>query len=191
MVKPALKAVPSTKLLKLDLGAGKGLATPEGFTPVDIVPIKYNAKQAFAYTADLTKPWPWKANSVDEVHCAMLIHYFTPDQRRHFFNELHRVLKAGSQARIITPMWSSHRAYIDLRAVWPPVSEGFYHTLNAEWRKQQNDASDMGLRCDFDIAAGYGLHPAIVTRNQDYQQNAVQWSKEAAQDLIACLTARK
>ncbi len=52
---------PETKLLKLDLGAGKGGNTPEGFTPVDL------CKWKGVKVVDLRKRWPWKANSVDEV----------------------------------------------------------------------------------------------------------------------------
>jgi predicted SAM-dependent methyltransferase len=179
------EAQPEPKLIKLDLGAGKGTTTPEGYTPID--------KQAFKgiTVADLTKRWPWKSSSVDEVNCSMMLHYLTPSERVHFFNELHRVLKPGAKAQIVTPMWSSHRAYIDLQTHWPPVSEGFYHSLTKLWREAQNCVDSSGLTCDFDAAAGYSLHPAIVTRNQEYQHNAICWWKEAGQDLIATLTKRE
>ena len=173
------------KRLCLDLGAGKGAATPEGFIPVDKIPFKG------IKVVDLTARWPWRANSVDEVNCSMLLNYLTAKERVHFFNELWRVLKPGAKAQITTPMWSSHRAYIDLQAQWPPVSEGFYHTLSKAWRDAQNSVDTSGLKCDFDATAGYGLHPAIVARNQEYQQNAVMWSKEAAQDLIATVIKRE
>ena len=172
------------KRLCLDLGAGKGALTPEGYTPIDLNPCKG------IKVVDLRKRWPWKSNSVDEVHCAMMLHYLTAHERVHFFNELYRVLKPGAKAQFTTPMWSSHRAYIDIQAQWPPVSEGFYHTLNKNWREAQNAVDTSGLKCDFDVTAGYGLHPAIVTRHQEYQQEAVAWSKEAAQDLFATLIKR-
>lgn len=172
------------KGLRLDLGAGKGGATPEGFIPVDKQPFKGIT------VVDLAQRWPWKSNSVEEVNCAMLIHYLTAAQRVHFFNELWRVLKVDGKALIITPMWSSHRAYLDVQVQWPPVSEGFYHSLSKAWREAQNMVDTSGLKCDFESTAGYGLHPAIVPRNQEYQQNAVQWSKEAAQDLIATVIKR-
>ena len=42
--------------IRLDLGAGKGAQTPDGFIPVD--------KHAFTgiKVVDLTKRWPWKAS---------------------------------------------------------------------------------------------------------------------------------
>ena len=175
------EAKPDTAI-RLDLGAGKGLHTPDGFTPVDVVPWKG------VKVMDLTKRWPWKANSVDEVNCAMLIQYLTAPQRVHFFNELHRVLKPGAKAMIVTPMWSANKAYVDILAQWPPVGEGFYYSLNKGWRDAQNCVDRSGLTCNFDAGMGYGLHQAIVPRNQEYQQDAVMWSKEAAQDLICTLT---
>jgi predicted SAM-dependent methyltransferase len=184
--------------VRLDLGAGKGAQTPDGFTPVDkhawkgvkVVDLcsKVNVLDPFKPVQFLR--WPWKSNSVDEVHSSMLIHYLTPAERVHFFNELFRVMKPGATARFITPMWSAQRAYVDVQAQWPPVSEGFYHTLSKAWRDAQNSVDTSGLTCDFDAVMGYGIHPAITTRNEEYQANAVAWSKEAAQDLIATLTKR-
>jgi predicted SAM-dependent methyltransferase len=175
---------PEPKLLKLDLGCGKGQQTQEGFVKVDKVPFDG------VTVVDLTMRWPWKANSVDEVNCSMLVHLLGQPQRVHFFNELHRVLKPGAKAQIVTPMWSSHRAYIDINAQWPPVSEGFYHSLSKEWRDVQNSVDTSGLKCDFDATVGYLIHPALSTRNQEYQQHALSWNKEAAQDLMASLTKR-
>ena len=170
--------------VRLDLGAGKGLQTPEGFIPVDKNPWKG------IKVVDLTQRWPWKANSVDEVNCSMLVHYLTPAERVHFFNELYRVMKPEAKAKFITPMWSAYKAYIDLQAHWPPVSEGFYHTLSKAWRAGQNCVDTSGFTCDFDAVMGYGLHPAIVGRNEEFQREAMSWNKEAAQDLIATLTKR-
>lgn len=168
--------------IRLDLGAGKGLHTPDGFTPVDLVAWKG------VKVVDLTKRWPWKANSVDEVHSAMLIQYLTAAERVHFFNELYRVLKPGAKAQVITPMWSANKAYVDVLVQWPPIAEGFYHSLSKAWREAQNCVDRSGLTCDFDVGMGYGLHPAIIPRNQEFQQNEVMWSKEAAQDLCSTLT---
>jgi hypothetical protein len=196
-MKPAAKKLKYTeseteKAIRLDLGAGKGLHTPDGFTKVDKTPGK-DVK-----VVDLTKRWPWKTNSVDEVNCAMLIQYLTAAERVHFFNELYRVLKPGTllddngqprgRAKIITPMWSAHKAYIDLQAQWPPVAEGFFHTLNRDWRAAQNCADTSGLTCHFEAVMGYSFHPAVVTRNEEYLRDAASWWKEATQDLIAVLT---
>lgn len=183
MVRKAKLAFVETKPapLRLDLGAGKGRFTPDGFTPVDKIAFKGVTQ------IDLTERWPWADESVDEVHSSMLLQYLTAPQRVHFFNELYRVLRPGARAQIITPMWSSNKAYIDILVQWPPVSEGFYHSLSKAWRDAQNEVDARGFSCNFEVTMGYGLHPAMVTRNQDYQQHAVGFWKEAAQDLIVTL----
>jgi hypothetical protein len=76
---------------------------------------------------------------------------------------------------------------MDVRVQFPPVSEGWFATLNKAWREGQNCVDQSGYTCDFDHTLGYGLHPQIVARNQEYQQNAVTFWKEAAQDLCATL----
>lgn len=132
---------------------------------------------------------PIEANSVDEVHCSHFVEHLTPAGRIAFINELHRVLKVGGSAAIITPHWASARAYGDLTHQWPPVSEFWYYYLNAEWRKVNAPHND-GYTCDFDATWGYALHPSVALRNQDYQSHAVQFFKEAAQDLHATVTKR-
>jgi len=161
--------------VKLDLGAGKGANTPEGFEKID-------------FPTDLRKPWPWKDNSVDEVNCNYVIQYLTGQERIHFFNELYRVLKPGAKARIDTPYWCAAKAYSDPTVQWPPVSEWFYPMLSKAYRAQQNFNDTTGLKCDFEHTLGYGMHPMVSVRNQERQQEMVAFSKEAAQDLICTVT---
>lgn len=182
MAKLKFKEQKADATLKLDLGAGKGANTPDGFIAVD----KNGSKDI--KTVDLTGKWPWKSGSVDEARAAYLIHYFTPAERVHFFNELHRVLKPGASCQITVPHWAANRAYADMLVQWPPIAEGWFYTLAKAWREGQNCVDESGLKCDFSATMGYGMHPAIVSRNMEYQQNAVQFYKEAAQDLIATLT---
>jgi hypothetical protein len=178
------KLIEDAQELRLDLGAGKGGLTPDGFTPVD--------KNAFPgiTQVDLTQPWPWADASVDEAHCAMLLQYLSASERVHFFNELYRVLKPGARTQIVTPMWSSQKAYIDVLVQWPPVSEGFYHSLSQAWREEQNEVDTRGFTCDFDVTMGYGMHQDLFARNGEYKQHAIQFWKEAAQDLIVTITKR-
>lgn len=185
VTKPRLKFTEletDANAVRLDLGCGKGATTPEGFEKIDIQPCKG------VRVIDLRQKWPWKSNSVDEAQANYLIHYFTMKERIHFMNELHRVLKVGSKAVIFTPHWCAARAYGDPNAKYPPVSEAWYPWLNKAWRENQNLIDTSGLTCDFDHGPGYGLHPAIIPRNFEYQQNAVMFWKEAAQDLIVTLT---
>lgn len=168
-------------LVKLDLGCG--INKKEGFIGVDT--IKFDGVDK---VVDLTKKWPWKNNSVDEVHCSHMIEHLTSDQRCHFMNELWRVLKKGSTAMIVAPHWGSCRAYGDPTHVWPPVSEFYFQYLGREWRKTQAPHTEPMLKCNFHHVLAYGLNPQIAVRNQDFQMFAVAYYKEAATDIIATLT---
>ena len=118
-----------------------------------------------------------------------VLQLLTPDPRIHFVNEAHRVLKKGGKAQIVVPHWCSSRAFGDLAFQWPPVAEAWFPHLNAAWRKTQAPWSKK-YSCDFDHTLGYGLHPGITSRNQEYQQHAVTFWKEAAQDMMVTLTKR-
>lgn len=170
-----------SKELKLDLGCGKG-ASPPGFTRVDQVEYK-----GVKVVHDLTEPWPWDDNSVDEVCSRHLINYLTAEQRVFFVNELHRVLKVGGQAQLITPHWASNRAYGDITQVWPPVAEEWFFHLNKKWR-EEHAYWTVGYTCDFDFTCGYAMHPLVAVRNQEYQRDAIMFWKEAAQEMSATLT---
>jgi len=170
---------PAEKLLKLDLGTGKGQKCPDGYVGVDM-----HKHDGVKVVTDLRKRWPWPANSVDAVHCDYVLQYFTAEERVHFMNELYRVMKVDAEAHLVTPHWCSGRAYMDNRAVWPPISEAWFHILNKAVRDMQNYVDDSGFTCDFDVATmGYGMHPTILVRAKEFQETALQYYKEAAQDL--------
>lgn len=187
--------------LKLDLGCGK---TPRaGFTGVDCRDFgqahKVNLvarKPIYANSRNPSEPhggefsqWPWKDDSVEEAHSSHFVEHLKADERIHFVNELYRVLKVGAKCQIIVPHWASCRAYGDLTHQWPPVSEFWFYYLDKNWREQNAPHND-GYKCDFLATWGYSLHPGIQPRNQEYQQHAMQYFKEAAQDIIATLTKR-
>jgi hypothetical protein len=180
-VRKAAKLAVVEKPLKLDLGCGK---TPRaGFTGVDC---RYFGQDI---TADLRQKWPWKDGTVEEAHCSHFVEHLKAEERIHFVNELYRVLKVGAKCQIIVPHWASCRAYGDLTHQWPPVSEFWFYYLDKNWREQNAPHND-GYKCDFLATWGYSLHPAIQPRNTEYQQHAMQFFKEAAQDIIATLTKR-
>lgn len=166
--------------MKLDLGCGKN--KKEGFTGVDSI-----AFDGVDVVADLREPWQWEDGSVDEVHCSHTLEHLAWPERVHFFNELYRVLKPGAKATIVIPHWTSARYYGDPTHKEPFSEFGFYY-LNKEWRG--SNAPHTGYTCDFDSTWGYSLHPALGSRNQEFQQFAVQWYKEACTDIIATVTRR-
>jgi hypothetical protein len=170
--------------LRLDLGCGPN--KKEGFLGVDSRP--FDGKVDVVH--DLTTPWPWDADSVEEVHCSHFIEHLDGRQRAFFWSELWRVMKTGAKATVIAPHWCSNRAYGDPTHAWPPVSEMSFYYLSRAWRAANAPHTDDLLRCDFEATWGYSMHPALAVRNPEYQQHQIQWSKEAAQDIIATVTKK-
>lgn len=168
--------------MKLDLGCGKN--KQEGFIGVDSINF-----DGVDEVVDLTKPWPWADESVEEVYCSHVVEHFTANERIHFVNELYRVLKPGAKALVIVPHWCSNRAYGDLTHMWPPVSEMWFYYLNKDWREVNAPHNDF-YKCNFDVTWGYSMRPDLVLRNTEYQQYAMQNFKEVITDTISTLVKK-
>ena len=125
-------------------------------------------------------------NSVDSVSLVHVIQFLTPDERIDLMNELYRIMRVGAKCVIISPHWSCQRAYADMRLQWPPVAEGWLAYLNAGTRTA-DPWIDARYKCDFEATWGESLHPVVAARNSEYQQHAVQFFKEAVQDIAATL----
>lgn len=172
--------------LKLDLGCGP--LKKEGFVGIDA--LKFPGVD---HVLDLRKtPWKLKgkviaAGSVEEINASHFVEHLTAAERIKFVNEIWRVLKVGGQATLTTPHWASCRAYGDLTHQWPPVSEMWYYYLNDDWRKV-NAPHNIEYKCNFDHSVGWNLHPTLASRAQEHQMYAVQFYKEAAQDMVATIT---
>jgi hypothetical protein len=139
--------------------------------------------------------WPFDRGSVASAHSSHFAEHLTAIERVFFFNELYRVLAVGGQCQLIVPHWGSCRAYGDPTHQWPPIGEFTFYYLSREWRMANAPHTDRqhwdkGYDCDFDVTWGYSLHPALASRNGEYQQFALQNYKEAAQDIIATLTKK-
>lgn len=171
------------KLLQLDLGCGKNKL--QGYVGVDVrkfdgVDIVHNLGEV---------KWPWKDNSVHEVHSSHMIEHLTVPQRIFFVNELYRVMKVGAKAKIIAPNWASCRAYGDLTHQWPPICEMWFHYLFKQWRESNAPHNDF-YKCDFDITWGYSVHQGLAGRNEEYVQHALAYWKDAGMDIIATFVKR-
>lgn len=175
--------------LKLDLGCGKH--KKEGFLGVDRKPF-----EGVDIIADLMQRWPWEDNSVEEINMQHVLEHFTGEERVHIMNEMYRVLIKDGRATISTPHWCSSRAYGDFTHKWPPVGEMFYFYLSRKWRMDNSPDNDIewnpnGYNCHFEVTMGHTIHQEFITKHQDRQMFALQFYKEAAQDLIATLVAKK
>jgi len=180
-------ATKKTAPTKLDLGCGG--KKKEGFHGVD----QYKMDGVDTVLKIGTAKWPFADNSIEEAHSSHFVEHLTAQERVHFYNELHRVLKKGAKATIIVPHWASNRAYGDPTHQWPPVSEMSFYYLSKEWRATQAPHTDIkwnkdGYKCDFQATWGYSFTPELGARNQEYIQFALANYKEACQDTHATLT---
>lgn len=169
---------------KLDLGCGT--RKKEGFHGVDSI-----AFEGVDTVLNLgVDAWPWADGTIEEAQASHFVEHLDATERIHFVNELFRVMKHGAKALIIVPHCFSGRAYGDLTHKWPPVAEFWFFYLSKEWRKvnaPHNDfeMSGFGYTCDFEVTWGNNLHPGLMSRNQEFQQHALTYFKEAAQDIVA------
>lgn len=184
-----IEKIKTPKYILIDIGCGSN--KKEGSIGID----KYKMK-GVDVVCDVGKDkLPYKDNSVDEIHCSHFLEHLTnfngKFERIHFFNEIYRVMKKGAKATLIFPHWCSNRYYGDPTHCEPFSEMGFMY-LNKDWRASQAPHSDKkwnknGYDCDFDATYGYALRQDLLTRNQEYQMNAIMKEKEAAQDIIATL----
>lgn len=192
---PVKKRKEEPKTLKLDIGCGKN--PKEGFTGVDA--INFGQKHVFdvadphlrykgifhrRYMEGVYKPWPWKDNSVDEVHSSHFLEHLVWPERIHFFNELYRVMKSGATATIITPNWS-HECHYGDPTHQAPLSQWYRLYLCKEWRSTQ--APHAPYTCDFPLSLQTcigTLEPHIQTRSPEVQQEFCRSQINATRDLI-------
>lgn len=183
--KPKVVKQETNEVIKLDIGCGKN--KQPGFIGIDQFAI-----DGVDVVCNVREGLPYSDNSVEEIYCSHFIEHLTALERVRFMNELYRVMKPGAKATLIAPHWCSNRAYGDMTHCWPPVSEMWFYYLSKAWREDQVPHTDKkynpdGYDCDFNATWGYSLHPVIQARNLEFQQDAIQFKKEAAQDIIATL----
>ena len=188
-----LKAVLKKTLIKLDLGCGPN--PKEGFIGVDSIAFNDKVKQFDLGSSE----WPWADNSVEESYCSHFLEHLTnlddKWERVNFFNELYRVTIAGGKCHLVIPHWCSNRYYGDPTHKEPFSEMGFYY-LDPNWRVGNAPHADIknnpnGYSCHWNCTWGYAMHESLHARNSEYQQFAIQFYKEACQDIICTMVANK
>lgn len=81
-----------------------------------------------------------------------------------------------------SPIWAGN--------CWPPVGEFWFYYLDKEWRAVNAPHNDF-YTCDFDVVWGYNMRNDLISRNEEFRQNAMQNYKEACQDTIANFTKKQ
>jgi len=173
------------KPIKLDIGCGKNKLA--GFTGIDA--IGFDGVD-IVHDVRIT-PWPFEDNSVDEVHSSHFLEHLTNSERISFFNELYRVMKPKTTARLTTPHWSNERAYGDPTHQWPPITSWLYFYLQKSWRDV--NAPHTGYTCDFDYTLIGTLDPNdpnVAHRNEETKGFFMRYNINACVDLVAILTKR-
>ena len=173
-------------VLKIDLGCGS--KKQEGFIGLDR--IKFDGVDIVMNLG--VEPLPFENDTVDEVYASHFIEHLTVVERIQLFNELYRVMKVGAKITMIVPHWGSSRAYGDPTHKWPPIGEMWFYYLGQKWRDEQAPHTDKknwkdGYACDFVATWGYGMHQQLLTRNQEFQQFALNFYREAVQDIHATI----
>lgn len=173
------------KMLRLDLACGQVCA--EGFEGVEIEQL-----EGVKHVHDLTKfPWPFEDNSVDEVRCSHYLEHLDGDEAMAFFSELHRILKPGAGAIMITPFGGHARAWQDFthkREVWFES----YFLLSREYRevnKLTHWKYAILKDVDFDIRCLQNqLDPYWAMRSVETQQMAARHFFNVIPDLsVLCI----
>jgi SAM-dependent methyltransferase len=172
--------------LKIDLGCGNN--KQEGYIGIDR--IKFDKVDIVLNLG--IDPLPFENDTVDEVYASHFVEHLTAVERVRLFNELYRVMKVGSKMTMIVPHWSSSRAYGDPTHKWPPIGEMWFYYLGKKWRDEQAPHTDKsnwedGYECDFVVTWGYGIHKQLLTRNQEFQQFALNFYRESVQDIHATI----
>lgn len=128
--------------MRLNLGACDRRV--EGFISVDIC-------EPADQIADLSQRWPWPDSSVDEVVAYDVIEHI--ENRIHFMNQLHRVLKRGAMATIETPNASK--------------GAGFFQdpTHRAPWCMNSFQYFQAGSFAHKRLAKSYGITAAFVVES--------------------------
>lgn len=167
--------------MKIDLGCGTNKKA--GFIGIDCR--KFDGVDV---VCDIGKEkWPFADDSVEEAHASHCVEHLKPEERIHFANELHRVLKKGKGCLVIVPHWGSCRAYGDLTHQWPPVTEFWPPYLDAAWRKENAPHND-AYTCDFACTQpGYAPGPSLTGRSDEFRSFALSHYREAAADMLFTL----
>lgn len=174
------------RIINIDLGCGS--KKKEGYIGIDR--LKFDGVDIVLNIGNA--PLPFEANTVDEVHTSHFMEHLTSQERCHIMNELYRVMKVGAKVTMIVPHWGSARAYGDPTHQWPPMGEMWFYYLGQKWRDENAPHTDIkhnphGYACNFESTWGYGMHGQLLTRNQEFQQFALNFYREAIQDMIGTI----
>jgi hypothetical protein len=105
-----------------------------------------------------------------------------------FMEELYRIMKFGSVAKIICPYWSSIRCWQD-PTHQRGINEATFLYFNKAWRVA-NGLDHYGIHCDFDYSYGYDFSQEWLTKSQETRDFAAKNYTNTIMDIQFMLTKR-
>ena len=193
--------------MKLDLGCGRSKKGPDwigadaiAFPGVDVVVNLAERKHSDLCISraaaeggctcprdrNVFVPWPWGDNSVEEAHSSHFVEHLDPFERKHFVEQLWRVMAIGAQAQITVPYAFSERAYGDLTHKWPPLVGFWFFYLDADWCAA--NSAHHTYAANFKVLWGHSVRPDLAARSAEFQQEALAKELNASMDMGATFT---
>lgn len=166
--------------LRLDIACGQ--SKREGFRGIDIW-------EGADIVHDLTKyPWPIENDSVYEAN---LSHYAEHVQDiSALMHEIYRILQPGGTVRIVSPYWTSLRAWQDFTHV-RPITELTFSYFDQAWLKS-NKLDHYPVTCDFEcLNLRYWFTPEWEPRAEEVKMWAAKHYVNVVADIEFLLRAVK
>jgi predicted SAM-dependent methyltransferase len=129
---------------------------------------------------------------VDELHCSHFLEHIphsVPNEPLFygFFNECWRILKDGGNLTVISPYYTSQRAYQDPGHTRYIADRTFLY-VNQDWLKA-NKLTHYPVSCNFNFQINYSLsNPQYAGRNPEYVSHGMQYYWNIVDDLMVALT---
>lgn len=178
----SLETAAEQTLVPVRLDVACGQQKIEGWIGVDAV-----ATDVTDVVHDLEiSPWPFEDNSVDEARCIHFVEHV--HDLIGFMNELHRVMKPGAQCLVITPYYTSMRAFQDPTHV-RFMAETSYLYFNQDWLRS-NALDHYGITADFDFTYGYAVTQDWQNRSEESRVFAIRHYWNVVDDLVVTLTKK-
>jgi DNA modification methylase len=105
-----------------------------------------------------------------------------------FINEVYRILKPGGKVYMVTPYYTSARAFGDPTHVRYIADSSFWY-LSKEWM-DINNLTHYGLKCDFDVKLSYHISNEMTLKSEEVRNRAFLHDWNTVDDLIIELTKK-
>ena len=111
-----------------------------------------------------------------------------PDGFVKFINEIYRILKPEGKVHIVSPYYTSMRAFGD-----PTheryISDSSFWYLDKKWMTD-NNLSHYGLNCDFKVKVSYYISNEMTLKSEDVRREAFKNDWNAIDDILVELIKR-